>query len=174
MFLDRHRRTLGRLAVAAGILAVFAGAAYLWDRSTLIVPRPTAIVTDRHGNFLAQLGNEGEGYGYWPVEHVPDRVAAALLALEDRRFWEHPGVDPLAVARALYTNLAGGSRISGASTVAMQVARMQHPAARSYLAKLLEAATPCSSNICGSCLSGRAAMASAMPPAGISTSRSRI
>jgi|HubBroStandDraft_1064217.scaffolds.fasta_scaffold00015_11 penicillin-binding protein 1C len=141
MFLDRHRRTLGRLAVAAGILAVFAGAAYLWDRSTLIVPRPTAIVTDRHGNFLAQLGNEGEGYGYWPVEHVPDRVAAALLALEDRRFWEHPGVDPLAVARALYTNLAGGSRISGASTVAMQVARMQHPAARSYLAKLLEAAT---------------------------------
>jgi len=120
---------------------IFSTAIFLWQRSTLTQPRPTTIVSDRHGNFLAQLGNNGEGYGYWPVEHVPDRVAAALLALEDRRFWDHPGVDPLAVGRALYSNLSSERRVSGASTLAMQVARMQHPASRSYLAKLTEAAT---------------------------------
>jgi penicillin-binding protein 1C len=116
-------------------------ALFLWQRSTLIAPAPTTIVTDRNGVFLAQLGGDGGGYGYWPVEAVPDRVAAALLALEDRRFYRHPGIDPLAMLRALYTNLVGGRRISGASTLAMQVARLQHPAPRSYLAKLTEAAT---------------------------------
>ena len=60
----------------------------------------------------------------------------ATLALEDRRFFEHPGVDPLAILRAAWGNLRGDHR-SGASTIAMQVARMQHPAARSLVAKVL-------------------------------------
>jgi penicillin-binding protein 1C len=132
----------GRVVMGlAGLVLFFAAGVFLWQRSTLAQPVPSSIVTDRHGDFLAQLGNDGEGYGYWPVARVPDRVAAALLALEDRRFWSHPGVDPLAVARALYTNLTSERRVSGASTLAMQVARLQHPAARGYLAKLTEAAT---------------------------------
>jgi penicillin-binding protein 1C len=139
-----NRRAIRRgrtVAGLAGFTLCLATAAFLWQRSTLIDPPATTIVTDRHGNFLAQLGDDGAGYGYWPVERVPDRVAAALLALEDRRFWTHPGVDPVAVARAFYTNLTSERRVSGASTLAMQVARMQHPAARGYLAKLSEAAT---------------------------------
>jgi penicillin-binding protein 1C len=126
---------------AVALAALLAVSHSLWQRSTLVDPRPTTIVSDRHGNFLAQLGNDGGGYGYWPVERVPDRVAAALLALEDRRFWQHPGVDPLAIGRALWANLTSGYRVSGASTLAMQVARMQHPESRSYLAKASEAAT---------------------------------
>ena len=132
---------LGRFSALAALVLLAALAAHLWQRSTLADPRPTTIVSDRHGNFLAQLGGDGQGYGYWPVERVPDRVAAALLALEDRRFWDHPGVDPLAIGRAVYANLTTGRRVSGASTLAMQVARMQHPEARSYLAKADEAAT---------------------------------
>ena len=57
-------------------------------------------------------------------------LRAATLALEDRRFWDHPGVDPAAVLRAAFNNMRGKRR-SGASTLAMQVARMQHPAPRS-------------------------------------------
>ncbi|KAB2950419.1 MAG: glycosyl transferase, partial [Thermoanaerobaculia bacterium] len=72
---------------------------------------------------------------------VPDRVARATLALEDRRFDWHPGVDLAAAARALRQNLAAGRRVSGASTLAMQVARMQAPGARGYLRKAVEAAT---------------------------------
>ncbi len=113
----------------------------IWHRSTFVSPRPTAILTDRNGVFMAQLGGGPAGYGYWPVDPVPSRVAAAILALEDRRFWDHPGVDPIAVLRALRTDAAAGRRVSGASTLAMQVARMQHPEARNPASKFMEAAT---------------------------------
>jgi len=99
----RRPITPARLAVVA-ILAVLAAliviAEVLWHRSPPIRPRSTSMVTDRNGTSLAQLGNDGEGYGYWPVEHVPDRVAAALPVLGDRRFRVHPGVDPLAIVPA--------------------------------------------------------------------------
>jgi len=113
----------------------------VWQRSTFIAPRPTSILLDRHGVFMAQLGGGPAGYGYWPVDPVPPRVAVAILALEDHRFWDHPGVDPLAVLRAARADVAAGRRVSGASTLAMQVARMQHPEARDPASKLMEAAT---------------------------------
>src|SRR5439155_13088089 len=57
----------------------------------------------------------------------------------DRRFWRHPGVDPLAVVRGLRQNLRAGRRASGASTIAMQVARLERPGPRTYPRKLAEA-----------------------------------
>ena len=130
-----------RRIAAVALVAVAVAAGYVWHRSTLVAPPPTTIVTDRHGTFMAQIGGGPDGYGYWPVEHIPERVEAAILALEDHRFWEHPGVDPLAVLRAARANVLLRHRISGASTIAMQVARMQDPAPRGYIAKAFEAAT---------------------------------
>jgi penicillin-binding protein 1C len=132
----RRRRWL---LLLAGLLLAGLGAD-IWHRSTFVSPRPSAIVTDRNGVFMAQIGGGPAGYGYWPVPAVPPRVAAAILALEDRRFWDHPGVDPLAVMRALQLDIVAGRRVSGASTLAMQVARMQHPEARTLPAKVMEAA----------------------------------
>jgi penicillin-binding protein 1C len=109
-------------------------------------PPPTPIVYDRNGVFLAQFGNSTASpprteYGFWPVEPLPPRVVSATLAVEDRRFWHHPGVDPRAVLRAAWQDLTGLRRHSGASTIAMQVARMQHPEARTLWAKAVEAGT---------------------------------
>ncbi len=107
----------------------------------LAAPSPTPLVLDRHGAFLTQAGHAADGrieYGYWTTP-PPPRVAAATLALEDRRFWRHPGVDPIAVLRAAWSRMHGGR--SGASTIAMQVARMQHPRPRTLWAKLVEAGT---------------------------------
>ena len=107
----------------------------------LQAPAPTPIVLDRNGAFLTQAGHVQDGrteYGYWTTP-PPPRVVAATLALEDRRFWQHPGVDPAAVLRAAWSRLHGGR--SGASTIAMQVARLQHPRARTLWAKLVEAGT---------------------------------
>ncbi|MDM8517641.1 transglycosylase domain-containing protein, partial [Desulfobacterales bacterium HSG16] len=103
---------------------------------------PSRILTDRHGRYLAHLrAKEDAGYGYWPVNQIPERVAAATLAIEDHRFYSHPGIDPVAVLRAVWQNLSSSRRISGASTLAMQVARMQNPGRRTYFRKSVEAVT---------------------------------
>ena len=109
-------RQHGRMALRLFALLGFVGglglaaswaAAVLAD-STLHAPAPTAFITDRDGGFLTQAGHESQrpdggrqvDYGYWPVDPAP-RIVAATLALEDRRFWSHPGVDPAAVLRAI-------------------------------------------------------------------------
>lgn len=128
-------------------MAALAGAATLQivPDIRLDAPTPTAWVTDSAGDFITQIGHQsarpGGGrqveYGYWPVS-PPPRVVAATLALEDRRFWQHPGVDPVAILRAAWQHLRGG-RGSGASTIAMQVVRMQHPRPRTLWSKAIEA-----------------------------------
>ncbi len=69
--------------------------------------------------------------GYWRLKATPGTVAPAylslLLANEDRRFRWHPGVDPLALARAAWQLLTHGHIVSGGSTIAMQVARLLEP-----------------------------------------------
>jgi penicillin-binding protein 1C len=107
----------------------------------LAAPDPTPVILDRDGAFITQAGHVSAAshieYGYWIVP-PPPRVVAATLVLADRRFWSHPGVDPIAILRALATHLFGGES-PGASTIAMQVARMQHPRARTIWAKTIEA-----------------------------------
>jgi penicillin-binding protein 1C len=88
---------------------------------------------------MAELESAGyAGYGFWPLESLPPRVVTATLALEDQRFWVHPGVDPVAIGRAVWQNVLNQERISGASTLAMQLVRLQHPAERSYVNKTIE------------------------------------
>jgi penicillin-binding protein 1C len=139
---------LGAMAPVLALWCVLAvwGARVVED-AHLAAPAPTAFITDRNGYFITQAGHESlraDGrrqveYGYWPVE-PPARVVRATLALEDRRFWLHPGVDPLAVLRAVWQHVRGGHG-SGASSLAMQVARMQHPRPRTLWAKSIEAGT---------------------------------
>jgi penicillin-binding protein 1C len=108
----------------------------------LRAPAPTLILHDRTGTFLGEVGTAAnEDGGYWPVTVVPEKVRAATLAAEDRRFYDHPGVDPRAVVRALRQNFGSGRRLSGASTLAMQVVRLQYPGARTYPRKIFEAVT---------------------------------
>ena len=123
------------LAVLVPLTAEVAADAHLHALS------PTPIVYDRAGAYLTQAGHHDGArveYGYWTTP-PPPRVVAATLALEDRRFWSHPGVDPSALLRAAWSRLHGGR--SGASTLAMQVARLQHPRPRTLWSKLVEAGT---------------------------------
>lgn len=112
------------------------------QRAELVDPPATIMLLDRQGRFLADLNEDPNGsIGYWRVDDVPDRVARAMIAIEDRRFYLHPGVDGRAILRAIGQNFSGLRRISGASTIAMQVARMQNPGARTYLKKMEESLT---------------------------------
>jgi len=142
-------------SIAAGLIAAFvAGAAWLshaaLSRAELVSPRPSSIVYDRNGAFLTQIGERTRDaatgaarvdYGYWPLAAIPQRIARATLALEDRRFYDHSGVDIRALLRAAWRNLTARGRREGASTIAMQVARMQTERPRTLAEKLMQAAT---------------------------------
>jgi len=134
------------LAVAIVLCGAIGGGVWLareaFARAELVAPRATEIVYDRNGAFLTQIAHEADaGYGYWPLEKIPKRFVEATLALEDRRFFSHGGVDLLAIARAAWNNVARRGRREGASTIAMQVARMQDPGPRGFSRKVIEAAT---------------------------------
>ncbi|QSQ16789.1 penicillin-binding protein 1C [Myxococcus landrumensis] len=73
-----------------------------------------------------------------PVERIDPAYIRALLALEDKRFYSHPGVDPLAVARAAALNVTRGRRVSGASTLTMQLVRVLEPRPRTFSSKVVE------------------------------------
>jgi penicillin-binding protein 1C len=108
---------------------------------TLHHRQPSHLLLDRTGKFLGEVPGSHEAWGFWPVPEVlPEKVVVTTLETEDRNFTEHPGVHFPSVARAAWQNLKNGRVISGASTIPMQVARLQHPRARTLLAKVTEAA----------------------------------
>jgi penicillin-binding protein 1C len=72
------------------------------------------------------------------LKELDPAYVQALLTLEDERFFLHPGVDPVAVGRAALTNVSRGRRVSGASTLTMQLVRVLEPRPRTWGAKVLE------------------------------------
>ncbi|WP_413816538.1 penicillin-binding protein 1C [Phenylobacterium sp.] len=99
----------------------------------------SAVVLDRRGRWLRALPVES---GRWrlraDLERTDPRFLERLVAVEDERFWLHPGVDPLAVARAAVQAAMSGRIESGASTLTMQTARLLEPRPRTLRAKLIE------------------------------------
>lgn len=85
------------------------------------------------------LSSDTESYRFYTrVDDVSPLYLRMLLASEDRNFFSHPGVDPVSVVRAAVTNIRNGHVTSGASTIAMQVAKRLTGHERTYLNKLKE------------------------------------
>jgi len=98
------------------------------------------VLYDREGRLLgAQVASDGQWR--FPSEgELNAKFVTALIETEDRRFRFHPGIDPVAIARAVYQNLRGGRVISGASTLSMQTIRLARNAKRrTVLEKTVEA-----------------------------------
>ena len=130
---QRTRFTLGT-AVAAG-----AGAALLAVLSVWVwiywglprVPDANALWALNRQASILYLDNSGEILGvrgpYYGrrvgLHDLPEYVPQAFIAIEDRRFYEHEGVDRMAVMRALFANLRAGETVQGASTISQQLAR---------------------------------------------------
>ena len=111
---------------------------------TLAFPLPapkqySLVVLDRNGEFLhAFLTDDGMWRFKTSPSEIPPRLRQILLHKEDRYFYYHPGVNPVSIARALLHNIVRGRRVSGASTITMQVARMMDPRERTYSSKCIE------------------------------------
>ncbi len=97
------------------------------------------VVLDRNGRVLRVLPDDRGRLGIWcSIDNVPQCLKHATVAAEDKRFYYHPGFDPLAIARAIHANIVRGKTVSGASTITQQVVRMLRPRPRTYTAKLIE------------------------------------
>ena len=144
--LSKHLKPIIKsLIVAVGLLTITLALLLLHevrDRSSLISPPATPIFTDRYGTFLAEgTTDENALLGFWdPPDILPERIVSCLLAIEDKRYYEHFGLDFRSLLRALLNNLSGKPR-QGASTIAMQVARLQRPGERTLWRKACEMGT---------------------------------
>jgi penicillin-binding protein 1C len=139
------RRRIVRIAAAAAfaILAI-SGAFSAWVVSLGPLPLAQAkevstTIVDRNGKLLRAYAMAA---GRWrlPVDAktaVDPGYTKLLLAYEDRRFYSHSGVDPLALGRAAFQLVTRGHIVSGGSTITMQLARLMEPRReRSVYAKL--------------------------------------
>jgi penicillin-binding protein 1C len=131
------------LASIAGalLLSVVVAVAYVYS----LGPAPLGknlefshLVLDRHGRLLrAYATKEGRWRLPVKVDAVDPRFLKMLFAYEDKRFYQHHGVDPEAMTRAAWQLMTNGEIISGGSTITMQVARLLEPRhKRSLTAKL--------------------------------------
>ncbi|OAM52178.1 penicillin-binding protein [Methylovorus sp. MM2] len=83
-------------------------------------PKVPLRVYSEDGYLLGEFGEERRAFT--KIEDVPKNMQSAVLAIEDRRFYQHGGVDTRGILRAIVNNITGGGR-EGASTITMQVAR---------------------------------------------------
>lgn len=136
--LARTRRYARRALVLAAMLVV---AAPVLDRLfPLPLPDPgrgSTVVVASDGSPLRAFA-DNEGIWRYPVsiEDVSPLYIEALVGYEDRWFWQHPGINPVASLRALAQMIRNRRIVSGGSTLTMQVARILEPHSRSVGGKL--------------------------------------
>jgi penicillin-binding protein 1A len=130
---SRRRRLLSWLLrwtiIAAVWTSLVAAIVILWfcrdiprpETALDAVRRPSLTLQDRSGRVIATYGDlVGEPLR---LSQFPPALPAAVIAVEDRRFYHHPGIDPVGLARALWVNLTAGRVVQGGSTLTQQVAK---------------------------------------------------
>ncbi len=145
-----HRKK--KLLIALSALGIIAGCTLLLLFFTLPSPLPASFpppcstkIVDRNGELL-RLFTTKDGYWRLPAQlesrngntAVDPEFIRLLLACEDKRFWSHHGVDPLAMSRALFQFITQGRVVSGASTITMQTVRLLRPHPRTLWHKIIE------------------------------------
>ncbi len=131
--LKKYRWYFLALILLLGIAWWFCLPKHLFDTPTCTV------INDRNGNLLgAKIADDGQ----WRFPHnasVPEKFGMCLVEFEDKYFYKHPGVNPFAMLRAAWQNVTTMHRVSGGSTLTMQVVRISRPAgSRNIFRKLVE------------------------------------
>ena len=137
---------LARWSLPGAVLMVLLCTAFIVADRLLPLPvplqqqDPATVVTDVQGRPLRAFADR---QGIWRYQTSLDQVSPdyieALLHYEDRWFYYHPGINPMALLRATLQNLRAGYTVSGGSTLTMQVARIFDPHPRTLRGKLHQA-----------------------------------
>ncbi|MGE6630867.1 transglycosylase domain-containing protein [Bacillus sp. NPDC077027] len=103
-----------------GYLTILFLGHYVIDEKKLVFHASSKII-DRNGKELTSMYSENRD----PIslKEVPDKVAKAFVAVEDKRFYEHHGIDAQAVSRAIYRDILAGGKVEGGSTITQQLAK---------------------------------------------------
>jgi len=118
----------------SGVALAVAGAGLIWlvlfadlpdpRRAAGAEPAASIQIVDRAGRLLYEaIAPDGNRHVPVPLSEIPLACRQATIATEDSRFYQHPGVDLLAIGRAAWLNWRGDGPFSGASTISQQLAR---------------------------------------------------
>ena len=121
------------------LLVLLSAAYYVCLPKTLFNDPYATVLNAENGEMLsARIARDGQ-WRFPEVDSISDKYEKALLTFEDQYFYSHPGVNPLAMGRAMVQNLKAGSVVSGGSTLSMQVIRMYRKGkSRNVYEKLVE------------------------------------
>jgi len=112
-----------------------------WDPSVLSNQQQSSIVYDKNGGQIAQLHATENRLSLSSTE-IPDLVKKTFVAVEDKRFYQNFGLDPLRIISSAFQDVTSGSAKEGASTITVQLARnafIQDPTAKTLTRKVQEA-----------------------------------
>src|SRR5688572_20331889 len=130
---NRFRRTIGSI----GKLILFGGFAALLSLVVAVfiamasLPGYEELKSSPNGQMVrvraadgTVIVSMGPSYGDWlPYDRIPKKMIDAMIAVEDRRFYMHPGVDPIGIARSTWVRIERGHWAQGGSTITQQIAR---------------------------------------------------
>lgn len=102
-------------------------------------PSYSTLISAADGTVLhAFLNQEDKWRLFTELEEITPTLRQTILQKEDKYFYYHFGINPIALGKAFFQNVTTGKRISGASTITMQVVRLLEPRKRTYASKLIE------------------------------------
>ncbi len=137
-YLRKQRKAL-ILVVCVSLLIVCTILLWPMDVGFYLKTNSSGELHDRNGQLLYPVLNSDDNWCFErPLDQISPKLIQATLAVEDHRFDYHPGVDPIAVLRALYQNMRHGRTVSGASTLTMQVIKLRHGHQSSIKTKLYQ------------------------------------
>jgi penicillin-binding protein 1A len=127
------------LALVAGVVGTLVYVYVRLDLPAAPPPAQTTYIYDGDGNLLTTLHGEVDRTVI-PLGQMPDHLIEAVLAVEDKDFYEHPGVSVWGTARAVWSNLFSDEPLQGGSTITQQyVKNVFTGGERSYSRKIKEA-----------------------------------
>lgn len=103
-----------------GYLGIIFAGNYVIDKEDLVMDSATKIVNE-DGDPVAELYVENRNLV--DIKDIPEEVQDAFISVEDSRFYEHHGIDPQGILRAIYTDISSGSKAEGGSTITQQLAK---------------------------------------------------
>ena len=136
--LDRYKKSKLKYRIGIPICIIL----LIWY--ILCLPSPlfhvpySTVVSDRHEELLGARIADDQQWRFPTSDSIPEKYKVCLIEFEDRHFYYHWGINPLAIARAIKQNITDGRIVSGASTITMQTIRLSRKESRTFGEKFVE------------------------------------